>query len=235
MIFLINPLNFTIFTGPSFAHDTMRVKILIPFALFLLPFIFYGQTYIEMSRINFDSLQQQLPDLSGTERIDVLNKIAFASSPYHPDSSIRIANLAKLDSEKTTYRKGIADAHFSLGITYLFLDSLKFSVINLLEALRIYEELEPCKEMGFTLEQLQAINFLTGRYEKSKNYGRKAVRIFHLLGDSLHMVRRLYALGLTCTENNEFDSAKYYNEYALEIIPDKQDSLALLYRASIYL
>jgi len=192
----------------------MRAKSFITFFIFLFPLLISGQTYYEMIKINSDSLQQILPKLEGKEKIIALNKIAFSCSRDHPDSSILISNKTKLLSEGQDYQEGIAHAHFNLGLTYFFLDSLRLSVFHLFTSLRIYETTEPSIEMGCVLEQIQAINFMTHRYKKSKMYGRRAIKTFNVLGDTLYMSRLIYCQALTCTENHEWDSATFYNMYA---------------------
>ena len=194
----------------------MRVKILFLISWCIINFISLGQTGVELTKINLDSLQKELPGHSGKERIDVLNKIAFGLSPYDHDSSLALAAQVLNSSREINYAKGMADAQFVSGLTWLFLDSLRPCMTNLLNALRIYETMEPCKELGFTLEQLQAINFLTGRNESSKKYGRRAIEVFRQLNMQLYQVRRTYALALVYTENKEWDSAEYYNYLALD-------------------
>ncbi|MCD4735404.1 MAG: hypothetical protein K8R53_05140 [Bacteroidales bacterium] len=103
----------------------MKTKLLILLfcCLFYLPLS--SQITEEINKINADSLQQILPVLVGTEKIDVLNKLALSYSRDNPDSCISMATRTKRLSEEQEYRKGIADASLYIGKAYLYLDSLK--------------------------------------------------------------------------------------------------------------
>ena len=177
-----------------------------------------AQVHYEIEKINIDSLEQILPGLTGTEKIDALNKMALALCRDYPDSCIKMSDRAKVNANKIDYLKGLADASLYKGTAYFYLDSLKPTVINYLEALRIYEELEPCVEMGFVLRMLQSINFFTGRLEKAKNYGRRASHILASLKDYDYQCRSLITLGLISTEIDEFDSANFFLNSALNIL-----------------
>jgi len=209
----------------------MCLRSLILIAALLIPVTMISQVSEEVKKINVDSLQQILPTLEGKNEIDALNKIAFAISRDHTDSSIRIADHSMTLSEKLGFKKGMADAHMNLGIAYLYLDSLRYSVDHHLDALRIYERIDTCWEMGCVLKELQGINFYTGRFAESKRYGREAIHVFEHLKKYNYVVRTLVLLGLTCTEIKEYDSSAYYNNMGLSILDSYPDPFT---RASIY-
>ena len=78
----------------------MRIKILFIALFFFVSLTMLGQIAKEVQKINVDSLQLVLPGLAGKEKIDVLNRIAFAISRDHTDSSFRIAKRTIISSEK---------------------------------------------------------------------------------------------------------------------------------------
>jgi tetratricopeptide (TPR) repeat protein len=209
----------------------MRLRSIIFIAALIIPVAMISQISEEVKKINVDSLQQILPTLEGKNEIDALNKVAFSISRNHTDSSIRIADHSRILSEKLGYKKGMADAHMNLGIAYLYLDSLRYSVNHHLDALRIYESIDTCWEMGCVLKELQGINFYTGRFAESKRYGREAIKVFEHLSKHNYVVRTLVLLGLTCTEIKEYDSSEYYHNMGLSILDSYPDPFT---RASIY-
>jgi hypothetical protein len=87
------------------------------FILFQL-FNLQGQIQDEIEKINVDCLQQLLPKLGGTQRIDALNKLSFGLRIELPDSSLSIAKITIILSEKIDYKKGQADGYFNLGNNY---------------------------------------------------------------------------------------------------------------------
>jgi len=212
--------------------DQLKLKILLPITFLILPLLSSGQIAKEMQKINSDSLLKKLSKEVGTERIDVLNLIAFDLSRDKPDTAISISLEAKKNAESINYLKGIADAHLNLGLTYLFFDSLKTSVTHLLNAQKVYEKVDTCLGMGLNFYLLRGVNHMTGRYEKSKAYGRKTCKVYNALQMNKFKVIPIYLMAFTCTLNKEYDSSVYYNEQGLAILDKYPDPL---YEDMIYL
>ena len=171
-----------------------------------------------MRKINVATLQSILPTLDGIEEIDALNKISLALFVVDPDSSIAIANKTISLSENLDYPKGKADALFNLGNTFFIQDTLKPCVIHYLDALRIYEELQPSIEMGFVLLQLSNLNYMTNRLDKAIIYCKRAAGIFNHFSEYGYESAPLISIGLFYTFEKKFDSAIYYYDRALEIL-----------------
>ena len=201
----------------------MRIKILIISLLFFQLVQVQAQVHLEMQKINVDSLQQVLPRLDGTKRIDALNILSLAYCLDFPDSSISIANKTITLSEKLDYQKGRADGYFNRGNVYFFLDSLKPMVLNYLEALRIYENLKPSIETGMTLYQLTLVNRLTGRYEKAITYCKKAIQVYQLIEEHRHEADATHILGRIFDKTNDWDSSFYYFDKAMDILDNYPD------------
>jgi len=171
-----------------------------------------------MQKVNVDSLQSILPGLDGKEEIDALNKISLTLFVINPDSSIAIANKTISLSDDLDYPKGKADAYFNLGNAFFIQDSLKPCVIYYLNALRIYEELQPSIEMGLVLRQLSNLNYMTDRLDKAIIYGKRAAGIFNHFSEYGYESHPLVHIGLLFTLENELDSAFYYYDRALELL-----------------
>jgi tetratricopeptide (TPR) repeat protein len=196
----------------------MKTKYVL---LLILAFQFsqtYGQIHLEMKKINVDSLQSILHGLDGIEKIDALNKISFALFVVNPDSCIAIANKTLSLSENLDYPKGKADALFNLGNAFFIQDTLKPCVIHYLNALRIYEELQPSIKMGLVLQQLSNLNYMTDRLDKAIIYGKRATGIFNHFSETGYESAPLIRIGLLFTLEKKFDSAIYYYDRALKIL-----------------
>jgi len=193
----------------------MKVRYLCVVSILCHCIGIYAQIHIEMNKIKVDSLQQVLPHLNGTLKIDALNNLSLALCSDYPDSSISLAKYTIAQSEKLDYKKGLADGYFNLGNNYFFKDSLKPMVLNYLGALRIYEDIEPSIEMGMTLYQLAIVNRLTGRYEKAKSYCEKAINVYHQIGEHRGEIDATHILGRIFEMNNNWDSSLYYYDKAL--------------------
>jgi len=112
----------------------MRLRI---FVLTILVFQFVqmqAQLDPELQNNNPDSLQQLLSQLTGTEKIDTLNSIAYRIVKDFPDSSRLYATRAISLSDSMNYQKGLADGYRIRGISYIMIDSLFTTIINYLNA-----------------------------------------------------------------------------------------------------
>lgn len=196
----------------------MKTKIILSTSFFLILFQLLGQIHIEMKKIDLDSLQKILPELDGIDEINALNKISLALFVIDPDSCIAIANKTIGLSESLHYPKGKADGLHNLGNAFFIQDSLKPCVIYYLDALRIYEELQPSIEMGLVLRQLSNLNYMTDRLDKAIIYGKRAAGIFNHLSEYGYECYPLVHIGLLFTLENELDSAFYYYDRALELL-----------------
>ena len=205
------------------------------YRLILLLMLFFSLSQIEaqladeMIGLDSSSIYRDFQELDGRSKIDALNELAESISRDDPDNCIFIASRAKLLSENEDYPKGIADACLNMGNAFFFIDSLKLSIINYLNALRIYEELGPGIEKGYILDVMQTLNLMTGKFEKAKNYGRQASLNFAKLGKHRHQCWSLIHLSRICTENEEYDSAGFYQDSILSILNTYPDKLIRLH------
>ncbi|MCF8388228.1 MAG: tetratricopeptide repeat-containing sensor histidine kinase [Bacteroidales bacterium] len=210
----------------------MKLKSVLSVIIFLMTFLSSFQTYGQMIRdlrlINVDSLSQVMHELEGTPKVDALNKISLFLTVNNPDSSIKLAEEAMALSEIMGYQKGIADAYLSLARNFKFLDSLKISFGYLLEAIRIYEEIPLCKEMGYAMEVLSNINFGAGRIDKTIQYDKRRIRINDELGDFVGTAISMQEMAVAFRWKNELDSANYCALKAQAILKDHPDTLSLI-------
>ncbi|MEN8224651.1 MAG: ATP-binding protein [Bacteroidota bacterium] len=206
----------------------MRVKILILYTFFLLPLLSYSQFFKEIDNINADSLRSVLPQLTGAEKIDAMNKIALDMSKSDPDSSIDLVNKARILAETMDYQKGIADAFFINGRNFLYKDSLKIAFSNFLTALRIYENLPPCVEMGMTLDCLSFTNMHVGRFDKAIAYAKQELKVFKQLSNRRNEIFAIINTGLFYSQIEKYDSAFFYQYMALDLLSQYPDATHLI-------
>ncbi|RLD26410.1 MAG: hypothetical protein DRI54_02910, partial [Bacteroidetes bacterium] len=170
-------------------------------------------------------------------RIDALNKLSLALSRDNSDSSMSLAIQTIALSKQLDYQKGIADGYFNLGNFYLFSDSLKPMMLNHLNALRIYEQIEPCIEMEIVLTALSKVNRNIGRNNKAKEYTKKTIHTAQILSDHQYEIMSWTELGVICYYNEELDSAFYYYEKAAELLklyPDGYNHSTVIFMKGLY-
>ncbi|MCF8236363.1 MAG: HAMP domain-containing histidine kinase, partial [Bacteroidales bacterium] len=205
----------------------MRRKIAIIIFSLIMPVYASGQTFMELTATKPDSLNRVLPELESTEKIDALNTMAFRLCHVYPDSSISLARQTISLSEDMGYLKGEATGYFNLGNGYFFLDSLKNSVASYLTALRIFENIDVCKEMGYTLHILSLLNWRAGKLEKSIEQAKKQIQIAHQLTDHHYEIRAMLNTSHYYTKIDEFDSANIYSDKALSLLQQYPDTIQL--------
>ncbi len=196
--------------------------------LFILPLLTSGQIAREMGRINADSLIQILPELSGKEKIDALNKIAFKICYKDPDSCISMANHTINLSESIAYKKGEAIGYFNIGNGYFLLDSTRQSVLNYLQALRIFDSLDVCIEMAYTNRILAYLNWRAGRLDKSLQYTRNEISIARKLSNDYHEAWAMIDASVYLTESFQFDYAGNYLDSAKGIAESVSDTQLII-------
>jgi signal transduction histidine kinase/CheY-like chemotaxis protein len=206
----------------------LKLRILLPVAFLLLPVLSFGQITEEIQKINADSLNLVLPELSGTEKIDALNRIAFGIFGEFPDSCIAISDCSVSLAEELDYPKGIADGYFNSGNGYYMKDSLKTAVVYYLKALRIYEDLPPSTEMGLLLGVLSDLNLSAGRFNTAVSYQKKAVDLYKQLSlfhyEVIAFNRLANCFWYDESKSSKWDSAYYYHQKALDLLKIHPDN-----------
>ena len=188
----------------------MKYSKVIFLFLFSLPFHVNGQISREISAINADSLEQIISALSGTEKVDTLNSIAYRLMNDFPEISRDYASLAIGISDSLNYLKGLADGYGYRGNSYIFFDSLSLAMINFLNAVKIYEQIDPSYEQARVYILLSWINYYTGRFQSVINYGKKAIKLCKQM-DTIEKIGNRYNLTARAfMELEEYDSAMFY-------------------------
>ncbi len=211
---------------------SLSLSLLLILSLSLLPQFGRAQLAWEMEEINVDSLQKVIPGLKGEQNIDALYKLSLALCRDDPDSSISIAQHTINYSEQANYIKGKGDGYFNLGMAYAFSDSLKLSTINFLNALRVYEDLDPINELAETYLELALLNWTAGRYNKALEYCRQALNVYKKVSNpkgeayAAYTLSHFFNYGVT----HQYDSAMYYLDHTLKIL-DQHPNPKLLFMA----
>ena len=199
--------------------------------IFGLTFLSSGQAYGQLIRdlrlINVDSLSGVMNELAGTKKVDALNKMALGLCYKFPDSCISMARQTIRFSQSIGYEKGEATGYFNLGNGYFFLDSLKNSVVNYLTALRIFENIDVCMEMGYTLEILSLLNWRAGKMETAIQQEKKQVQIARQLSDPHYEIDVLIKMGSHFSLIREFDSTDFYLDKAITLLKKYPDTIQL--------
>jgi len=192
----------------------MKLNYTILFFLVFQLFQLNGQIDEEIQNINTDSLQQALPTLTGTEKINTLNTIAFRIAKDFPDSCRKLATRTISMSDSLNYQKGLADGYRNLGDSYIMTDSLFPAMLNYLNAVRIFEQIDSSPGQASAYVMLAWMNTFTGRFESAIKYYLKAINVFKQINNIEKIEYSYLSVAYSYKRLGELDSAIFYNEIA---------------------
>lgn len=177
------------------------------------------RTFNSEERVPTDSLELIIPELSGRERADALNKLALAYSLYKPEKSSAYAMEALRLSGKINYPQGKAMALYVLGNSQYVLDNYTDALRNQLRALQIYDSLQMRFEAGIIYSQIASIQSYAGSHELACKYYQKALYEFLEIKDSLSVINTLELLGYSQLRNG--DTSLAINTFNRRIVISK--------------
>ncbi|MBC7848786.1 MAG: histidine kinase [Chitinophagaceae bacterium] len=175
--------------------------------------------HLSLAQVNkIDSLKNKLVTLTGTERVDCLNKLSLEhyvqalAGTFHnvqTDSAERFASAAYREATEIAYRKGIAAALQNLGEIARDRSDFITSEYYVRQAAVIYEELHASKELSWTYVPLGWSFHCQARYEEARKTYEKGLPYLIATGNNerLGMFYRLISYTY---------SAQGYNEKAFE-------------------
>ncbi|MFC2101967.1 tetratricopeptide repeat protein, partial [Bacteroidota bacterium] len=158
-------------------------------------------------RINVDSLAEVLPQLSETELIDALNKLALAYSLNDSLKSLRYANKALGLAKQANYQEGRAMALYCIGNTLYVLDNYADALANQLSALWLFDSLEMYFEYGNLLSQIASIHSYSGSYGLACRYYQQALDVFENQNDTNYIMTSLVYLGFAYLQDGDTTKA----------------------------
>ena len=213
----------------------MKLKYITLLFLVFILFQLNGQIANKIDSIGTDSIYQLLAELEGTKKIDTLNSIAYRVTKGFPDSCRKLASQIIIMSDSLDYQKGLADGYRNLGHSYLYRDSLFPAMINLLNAERIYEQIDPSLELGSVYAGLSFINKFAGRFRSNINYEQKAIKLYKQINAIEYLEMRYSFIARAYLGLGEYDSAIYYNKISLSYADSSLKSFPNNTFGSIYL
>lgn len=155
----------------------MKVAITFLFTL-LLSLPCFPQKYLTLPYYNVDSLMELLPGQQGEERVNSLNCLAVMLFYEKTDVSIAFTEEAMNLAKELEYDKGIADACRNWGYIYQYQGSFPKALDNYLEALSLYEKLDLKHTVAWVYYDIARTHYLASNYEKTIEYGYKALDVF---------------------------------------------------------
>jgi tetratricopeptide (TPR) repeat protein len=156
-----------------------------------------------------------------------LNKKAFDVRLTNAQATINLADSALKIAKRINYIPGIGEAHRTAGIGYAYLDNIKLSVKNYLEALKYF------KELNDNLNRAKVYNNIGNLYrninrKKALEYFRKSLTISSKLNNE-QLIGGLYLnIAMIYMKNGELKKSLSYYEMSNDIFKRRNDTLYMI-------
>ena len=156
----------------------MTIRIIVTIILSLSVTMSLSQKFLYFPTWNIDSLLEILPDQTGVERVNSLNKLAQSLSYINQDSSMMYVGEAMDIAKQIGYDEGVARALFIYGKNQVFIGNYPESVKYYLKALQLYDKLGLEKWKAVVHAYIATVNYYARNYEKAIENCNKALSIY---------------------------------------------------------
>lgn len=204
----------------------MKLKPLIITAVLLLANIYAG--YGQRSREIIDSLARKLATMpDDTNRVVLLNTLAYNCSTVDPEGGILYAKEARFLAEKLRYDKGRAEAHSNLALNLTSKSDYSGALENHFKALSIHEKTGDKKLVAVCFSNIGVVYNNQNNLEKALEYYEKALKTFRELKFEQGISTTLGNLGLLHMARNENDKAIECFQESYTYAESKGDTMAM--------
>jgi signal transduction histidine kinase len=192
---------------------TYCIKMKTLFQKTFLLFVFIVNTFrADTQNINIDSLQKVLQtQKEDTSIINTLNALSIGLSLKGDyNNAMKYATQALTRAEKANFKKGKANAYYSIGAVYKVQFNYTEAFKNYFTALKIIKETGDKKSIAYTHLNIAGLYFNQGNYGEHLKNQYEALRLFEELGDKHGMATSLHGIGTVYLYmKNDTEALKY--------------------------
>lgn len=163
------------------------------------------------------NLLEQLENSSGTDKIDLLNKLAVSHFNIDLPKSVEFSLQAKLLSEELNDKERLAKSLLVLGKGYYRIPDFLSAIEHLSASALIFEELENIPAQIDALTSMGMSQNFAGDFSRALDSHYKALNLSIQTGNKSGESESLMQIGLSYLGNKEDDTALEYLNKALEI------------------
>ena len=167
---------------PSQKFDNLMEGILHnkKFLLFLL-LVILSTKLISITKI--DSLEAVLNEVSGKERITVLNKLSSLYRSINPEISYDCAAQSCALAKKVDDKKGEADALNNIGHYFRKTNNFDKALENFQQAINIYRNLKADKDIANMYDNIGHIYWFKSDFQNALDYYKRSLGMFIAFSD----------------------------------------------------
>ncbi len=178
-----------------------------------------------------DTLKSRLADVTGKEKIEILNELAGAYWELPPNERIVFAEQAVDLSEKFHNQRSKAEAFNHLGVAYNNMGDSQKSMDYFLMALKIMEQINDHSGIANSYVNLGQANFYLDNFDKALEYFQKALMVRNELGDKYDVSQSLILIGNVKGKTAKYDEALdfYFKALAIKKEIDDKNGVSQIY------
>lgn len=189
----------------------MKKRIAVGLVLFL------GSVgYVCGQQYKIDSLTLLLPKTAGKERVDILNRLAFAHAVALSPEAEKVANEAVQRARTIEYSVGLAEAFKNLSLVYQGRSEYALAMDYSYQSLKLYESLDDKRGQSRVLNNLALVLLEQKEYERSRDFSLRSLRLKRECGDSLGVANSILALAEYYRLVGKFPEALELSQSALD-------------------
>ncbi len=162
-------------------------------------------------------------DALNTEMVKTLCDLAYLIYRSDPEQAEGYAGQALILSERTGFKKGMAESHMVIGTSYWARGDFDKALEYYARSLRICEETGDRKGAASCQSNIGNIHRNHGSYELALEYHIKALKIKEEITDKPGMAKSYNNIGIIYDEWKEFDQALDYYFKALQFFEELGD------------
>jgi len=203
----------------------MKKKIICLISIFIIAFspVLSVEKTIEQQ---ITDLEKKLQQVSGKEKIEVLNDIAYKMYSISPEKCIEYGSQALSLSREYGYPIGKARALKVIGIGYSMSGNRGKALEYLQKSLKTYEKIGDKKEIAGTLKRIGIVHDRLFNYNKALEYYFKSLAICEEIMDKPELASNLNNIGLVYYFLSDYAKSLEYYYKTLKIYEETGDKVS---------
>jgi len=192
--------------------------------LFILLMLLCGAGYTQkQGQAAIDSMLNDLPKAKeDTNRVILLNCLAFTYRLINPDEGIKYGQGALALATKLVWKKGIAWANDNLGVNYQHKSDYPKALEYFLSALKIFEETGEKYGIAKATGHIGTVYYDLRDYPKAMEYDFNSLKAHEKIGDNSGIATENMNIGVVYSTLTDYPKALEYTFKALKIFEGKR-------------
>jgi signal transduction histidine kinase len=179
------------------------------FKYFLGIFLFFSFSYFSQGPLHFmDSLEKQLPSLSGAAKVKALDDLGYYNSASNVDLAIKYGNRACELANTLGDSLLIATCMNDVSISYYYKGAFDSCIILAEKAYKIRLAKNQWRDAGASLSKAALGYYEKGKYDISLEKNLKALELFEKGGSAVEVFKLQNNIGSIYERNHQFEEAK---------------------------